>query len=61
MLYRLGRALQVIGMLILPIAMAGNLVPDQPLDSRGMLALAGIGVVVFLIGYGLQQMGKQQK
>jgi hypothetical protein len=62
MLYRLGRALQVVGMLILPVAIAGNLAGEPPpLNLWASLKLSGVGVVVFIIGYGIQQLGKQQK
>jgi predicted acyltransferase len=58
MLYKVGRFLQVVGMILLPIAMAGNLVPEKPLDSRAMLLLALVGVGVFGLGYLIQQVGK---
>jgi hypothetical protein len=58
MLYKLGRVLQIIGLLLLPIAMAGNLVPDIPVSLGNMLALTVLGVLVFFIGYRLQQVGK---
>ena len=32
MLYRACRLLQLVGMIVLPLAIAGNLAPDQPLD-----------------------------
>src|SRR5436190_23583229 len=60
MLYKLGRTLQVIGMILLPIAVAGNIVPDAPLDLRASLTLSAIGVCVFLLGYGLQQIGRER-
>ena len=54
MLYKLGRLLQFLGLLILPIAMAGNMA-DQRLDLKQMLGLCGVGVVVFFVGWLLQQ------
>ena len=54
MRYKLGRLLQLLGLLILPIAMAGNMA-DQRLDLKQMLGLCGVGVVVFFIGWLLQQ------
>jgi hypothetical protein len=60
MLYKLGRLLQFVGLLLLPIAMAGNLVPDIPVSLGNMLALTVLGVLVFFIGYSLQQAGKQK-
>src|SRR5262249_33328017 len=59
MLYKRGRFLQVVGLLILPVAIAGNLVPDAPVDLRGVLMLSGIGVGVFALGWLLQQAGKR--
>jgi hypothetical protein len=58
MLYKLGRFLQVVGMIMLPLAMAGNLVPEQQINAGKMLTLAFIGVAVFLLGYYMQQAGK---
>jgi hypothetical protein len=60
MLYKAGRALQVLGMIILPVAIAGNLVPDQPLDLRASLTLSAVGVAVFGLGYLLQQLGRSK-
>jgi hypothetical protein len=59
-MYKLGRLLQLIGLLLLPIAMAGNLVPDIPVSLGNMLALTVLGVLVFFIGYSLQQVGKHK-
>jgi hypothetical protein len=54
MLYKLGRALQLIGLLLLPIAMAGNMA-DERLTLGQMLMLSGAGIAIFLIGWLLQQ------
>lgn len=53
MLYKLGRLLQFAGLVILPIAITGN-VADK-LSLRDSLLLSGFGVVVFYLGYALQQ------
>ncbi len=58
MLYRLGRFLQVIGMILLPVAIAGNIAPDQPLDLRASLTLSFLGVGIFALGWLIQQAGK---
>jgi hypothetical protein len=58
MLYRLGRVLQIVGMAILPVAVVGNLVPEQPLNLRQSLTFSGIGVIIFIVGYLLQQAGR---
>jgi hypothetical protein len=59
-LYRVGRALQVIGMILLPVAIAGNIAPEQPLDLRTSLTISGIGVGIFALGYLIQQAGRHQ-
>jgi hypothetical protein len=56
--YKAGRALQVLGMIVLPVAIAGNLAPGQPLDLRASLTLSGVGVATFAFGYLLQQSGR---
>jgi hypothetical protein len=53
MLYRVGRFLQLIGLILLPVAMAGNV--SNELDLRQMLSVAGVGIVVFIVGWLLQQ------
>lgn len=58
-LYRLGRLLQLIGMILLPLAIAGNLAPD-PIDLKTSLSMSGVGVAVFVVGYFIQQAGKPQ-
>ena len=56
MLYKLGRFLQLLGLLILPVGLAGNLVPEpRQLDLRTSLAISACGMVVFFIGWLLQQ------
>ena len=59
LLYKLGRLLQVVGMVLLPLAVAGNLVPEEAhrLDLRTSLALSGVGITVFGLGWLLQQAG----
>jgi hypothetical protein len=53
MLYRLGRLLQLLGLLILPAAIAGNLA--EKLDLKQSLTMSGVGVAVFFVGWLLQQ------
>jgi hypothetical protein len=56
-IYRLGRFLQFVGLfVVLPLAMAGNLL--ERLSLKDMLLLAAIGVGVFYIGYLFQQSSK---
>jgi hypothetical protein len=56
MLYKLGRFLQFAGLVILPVAMAGNMA--EKLDLKEMLMLATAGILVFAVGWLLQQAGK---
>ena len=56
MLYKLGRLLQFLGLVIVPIGIAGNLA--EKLDLKESLTLSGIGVGVFFVGWLLQQSGK---
>ena len=48
MLYKLGRLLQLVGLLILPVAMAGEV--SLSMGLKTMLLWAGVGVGVFLLG-----------
>lgn len=59
MLYKLGRLLQLLGLFLLPLAIAGNLSPERQMDLRTSLTLSAIGVIVFGLGYGLQQAGRK--
>jgi hypothetical protein len=54
MLYSIARFLQFAGLIILPIAIAGNLA-DQRLSVPQSLMLSAIGIVVFFVGWLLQQ------
>jgi hypothetical protein len=60
LLYKVGRLLQVVGMVLLPLAVAGNLVPVEAhrMDLRTSLALSAVGVAVFGLGWLLQQAGR---
>lgn len=64
MLYKMGRLLQLAGLLILPVAIAGNLAPGEGgnprLDLRASLTLSAIGVAVFILGWLLQQAGRSR-
>jgi hypothetical protein len=56
-MYNLGRLLQLLGLLILPLAIAGNLAGER-LSLKDSLTMSGVGVVVFSIGWLLQQGAK---
>jgi hypothetical protein len=55
MLYKLGRLLQLLGLLILPVAIAGNVADPGRMDLRQSLGLSAVGVLVFVVGWLLQQ------
>jgi hypothetical protein len=55
MLYRLGRFLQLLGLLILPAAIAGNLAREDQIDLKVSLAMSAVGIIVFTIGWLIQQ------
>lgn len=57
--HRLGRLLQLVGMIVLPLAIAGNLTPDSPLDLRQSLLLSGAGVLIFGLGWLIQQAARR--
>lgn len=56
MLYKLGRFLQLVGMLMLPAAIAGT--ESGHFGTKDELVLLGVGVLVFCIGWRVQQAGK---
>jgi hypothetical protein len=55
MLYNLGRFLQFVGLITLPLAIAGNLLPENPLPLGTSLTLSSLGILVFFVGWLLQQ------
>jgi hypothetical protein len=60
MLYKLGRLLQTIGLTLLPLAIAGNLVQKpHGIDLRTSLTMSAIGMIIFGLGYWLQQLGRK--
>lgn len=55
LMYTLGRTLQMIGMMMLPIAIAGQVTNPEWMTLGRMLMLTGVGIVIFGAGYLLQQ------
>ena len=59
MLYSLARVLQIIGLILVPLAIAGNLAELANAHNRltlwESLALSGVGVLLFTIGWLIQQ------
>jgi hypothetical protein len=52
-IYKLGRFLQFVGLIVLPVAIAGNVA--EKLNLRDSLIMAGAGMLIFLLGWLLQQ------
>jgi len=60
MLYKIGRFLQLVGLIVVPVAIAGNIATEPPpLKLWTSLTLSGIGVLIFFLGYLLQQAGRR--
>lgn len=57
MLYRLGRLLQLVGMIIVPQAIVLELLAKVSLGQSLLIAVAGTSV--FIIGVGIQRASKQ--
>ena len=55
MLFRLGRGLQFVGMVVAPVGVAGNVVRPEQVSVQDSLAVAAVGVAVFVAGWLLQQ------
>jgi hypothetical protein len=58
MIYKIGRALQVVGMIVLPVGMVGNVYDPHLVTVQESLVIAGVGVVIFGLGWVLQQAGR---
>jgi hypothetical protein len=52
-MHSVGRFLQLVGLIILPFAIAGNVV--EQLSLKESLTMSGIGILVFSLGWLLQQ------
>jgi hypothetical protein len=58
MIYKLGRFLQLLGLLVLPVGVAGNIARPEMVGVRATLAIAIAGIAVFAAGWGLQQLSR---
>jgi hypothetical protein len=58
MFYKLGRFLQLVGLIVLPIAISGNVA--ERLDLKESLLLSAGGVLIFFVGWLLQQAARPQ-
>jgi hypothetical protein len=52
-MHKLARALQLLGLIILPVAISGNVA--EKLSLQESLMLSGTGVVAFFVGWSIQQ------
>lgn len=57
MLYSVARLLQFLGLIVLPVAISGEM--SEQLSLKQMLMLSGAGVVLFFLGWLLQQTVKR--
>jgi hypothetical protein len=53
--YKLGRFLQLLGLLITPVGIGGNLARQDQVDVKTSLAIAALGIIVFVAGWLLQK------
>ena len=62
-LYKLARLMQLVGLILLPLAIAGNLSPNsaQSLTLWQSLTMSSVGICVFFFGYMLQQYAKPEQ
>lgn len=59
MLYSAGRFLQMLGLLIAPAGIVGNIVQREVVTEGVMLTILAVGGAVFLAGWLLQQAGRR--
>jgi hypothetical protein len=55
MLYRIGRLLQLLGLILLPVAIAGNVAREEDISLKVSLTISAIGVGLFALGWLIQQ------
>jgi hypothetical protein len=58
MVYRLGRFLQLLGLLIAPAGAAGNLADRDQVSEGTMLTILAAGILVFAVGWLIQRGAK---
>jgi hypothetical protein len=57
MVYKVARFLQLVGLLVLPVAVSGEVA--ERLTLKESLVLSGAGIAVFFVGWLLQQTVKR--
>jgi hypothetical protein len=60
MIFKLGRFLQLLGLLIAPAGVVGNLVQRDVVTEGVMLTILFVGGGIFLIGWLLQQASRKK-
>ncbi len=55
MLYKSARFLQLLGLLICPVGIAGNVARPEDVTVKMSLMISGAGILIFALGWLLQQ------
>jgi hypothetical protein len=55
MLYKFSRFLQLLGLLICPVGIAGNVARPEDVTVKMSLMISGAGILIFALGWLLQQ------
>jgi len=55
MRHKIGRFLQLVGLILLPVGMAGNLARPEDFGTTSLFVMLMVGGCVFTVGYLLQQ------
>jgi len=55
MLYKFARFLQLLGLLICPVGIAGNVARPEEVTVKMSLMISGAGILIFALGWLLQQ------
>lgn len=58
MLYKLGRFLQILGLIITPVGISGNIARPEEITVKTSLLIALLGGAVFFVGWLIQGWGK---
>jgi hypothetical protein len=58
MLYKVSRFLQLLGLLVCPVGIAGNVLRPEEVSVKTSLIIAAAGILVFTVGWVLQQTTK---
>jgi hypothetical protein len=54
--YKVGRFLQLLGLILLPVGIAGNLAREDEIDLRTSLTISSAGIAVFCLGWLIQRL-----